>query len=263
LSLHIDRMLIVDSGLLDAIMACRTESLSPPNDSVETFLTDSGGLDPTELEIGLTREEYLSKILATLPSTNYTVQDILDDNCTELTPSNYLDPIYEAEYLENLDPQLLDIEVYEDVNSHPLRLPPSRILPSDRDLASQNQDSVVSWLKRNHPESFIQAHEKEREEHGGHGGKGGAKDQAGNAGDHGGSAKDASRAGNKRASTGKRGSTAAQQVKPEPEAEEEGFFEAPEKPSKKTRGRDDDQSYRPKGGGSKARERDQVRLATL
>jgi hypothetical protein len=70
-------------------------------------------------------------------------------------PSDYLDPVYEDEYLETLDHQLLDEKTFEDPNM-PLEKTRSRILPSDKDLNHQNSDSVLSWLRRHHPESFIQ-----------------------------------------------------------------------------------------------------------
>jgi IEC3 subunit of the Ino80 complex, chromatin re-modelling len=224
-------------------MALRDERLAPPNAGFESILTELGGVDPLDTEVGLSRTEYLDKMLARLPvsiihrqdeaGSPYAIQDVLDDDTIQLTPSNYLDSIYETEYLENLDPQLEDASVFEDVDSHPLRLPPSRILPSDRDLANMNQDSVVSWLKRNHPETFIQ---------------GGDKDHAAT---ENGSTK-AEKAASKRASiAAKRASTA---VKPDPDAvvEEEGSITEPkEKGGKGKKSKEDDQSYRPKGGYSR------------
>jgi hypothetical protein len=269
-------------------MALREESLAQPNSVVDDLLSDSGGLQFSDTQISLPKEEYLFQLLSSLPPTlrqqqddkthaaapngnsskssylrGYAPTEVLRDAAIQLAPSNYFDPIYEAEYLDTLDPQLEDTSVFDDIGSHMLRVPPSRILPADRDLASQNQDSVVSWLRRNHPESFMHQADKTKDD---------AKDHKEHAKDHAkdhatttkdthhhseaengpGGPKDAiSRSGNKRPSGGGKRLT----IKKEQEEmyDDEGFpIELPEKP-KKGRARADDQSYRPKGGGTKGK----------
>jgi hypothetical protein len=126
----------------------------------------------------------------------------------------YFDPVFEEEYLATLDSELLDPVLFHDT-TRPLQITASRKLPSDKDLANQNQDSVVSWLRRNHPESFIQDIEKPAPKH-----------------------------------RGKRISLAAK----EPEAADEEASTPAEK-SARGRKHKDDEAYRPKGGSSRAAKR--------
>jgi hypothetical protein len=128
--------------------------------------------------------------------------------------ANYFDPAYEEEYLATLDSDLLDPALFHDTTK-PLQITASRKLPSDKDLANQNQDSVVSWLRRNHPESFIQDMEKPAPKH-----------------------------------RGKRISLAAK----DPEAVDEEVSTPVEKPARGKKHKDDE-AYRPKGGSSRAPKR--------
>jgi hypothetical protein len=175
-----------------------------------------------------TEDSNLAKLLA-MPHKTYEVAHVPDD-VLNLTASNYMDTAYRDEFLTNLDSQLEDPTFLEDGNK-PLRPPPSRVLPSDKDLAVQNADSVISWLRRHHPETFIQDKdhpEKEKPEP------------------------------NKRVA-GKRSSLAQSAVvaKVEPEDAEEDIALIPEPPEKPTRGKKskDDESYRPKGGSSRGSKR--------
>jgi hypothetical protein len=106
---------------------------------------------------GLSYEDAHLKSILPMPFLSY---DIGEDSekiarIKEDMPANYFDPVCEEEYLATLDSELLDPSIFHDT-SKPLQIPASRKLPSDKDLAHQNQDSVVSWLRRNHPESCIQ-----------------------------------------------------------------------------------------------------------
>jgi IEC3 subunit of the Ino80 complex, chromatin re-modelling len=161
---------------------------------------------------------------------------------TDSGPSDYLDPVYEDEYLTNLDEQLVNEELFNDVNK-PLEKPKSRVLPGDKDLANQNSDSVLSWLRRHHPETFIQ--EKDPAE---------AK------------AEKKPRGSNKKASVAQAPKPEKPEVvkvepkaEPEPEAEEEGDAATGEAGDKwrgrKHKSTKDDEAYRPKGGSSRGSKR--------
>ena len=95
-------------------------------------------------------------------------------------PPGYLTTAYEEEYITNLDTQLSTPEALED-GWKPTQLPRSRILPNEKELLNANPMSVLSWLRRYHPETFIQekeaAAEKAGKSKGGAGGGGAARRQ--------------------------------------------------------------------------------------
>jgi hypothetical protein len=180
--------------------------------------------------------EYLSAILR-MPDKTFELKDITkaDESgntpITDAGPSDYFDPIYEDEYLTNLDEQLAIDEIFNDPNK-PLEKPRSRVLPSDKELSNQNIDSVVSWLRRNHPETFIQ--EKDPAE---------AKPEK------------KPRGSTKRA-TGAQAAKPEVKVEPEPEGEEEAGEGVGDKwKGRKHRLSKDDEAYRPKGGSSRGSKR--------
>lgn len=203
--------------------------------------------------------DYLATILK-MPHKQYELKDVTTATSDEYPivesgPSDYLDPAYEEEYLTNMDQQLMDDDFFNDPNK-PLEKPKSRVLPGDKELNNQNQDSVLSWLRRHHPETFIQ--EKDPGEP---------------------KAEKKPRGSNKRVSTAQNAKAepkldtkaepkaAAIEVKPpevktepEPEGgvEEEGAANA--EGGDKWKGRKhrltkDDEAYRPKGGSSRGSKR--------
>lgn len=103
---------------------------------------------------------YLTAILR-MPHQSFELKDVITSDESGNPPvadsgqSDYLDPDYEDEYLTTLDEQLVHDDLFNDPNK-PLEKPKSRVLPGDKDLANQNSDSVLSWLRRHHPETFIQ-----------------------------------------------------------------------------------------------------------
>jgi hypothetical protein len=160
---------------------------------------------------------YLKSILR-MPSRTYDLEADSDAiaKTNEDLPANYFDSMFEDEYLANLDSQLSDPVIFHDPTK-PLQIPASRKLPSDKDLANQNQDSVVSWLRRNHPESFIQDIDKPPPK-----------------------------------PRGKRASLVAAKIE-----HELGDDEVPDHHEKPSRGKKnkDDEAYRPKGGSSRSTKR--------
>jgi len=111
-------------------------------------------------------DTFLSNLLD-MSHRKYDINDIPDELVHE-TPSNYMDISYLQEYIKNLDEQLDPNwdEDAEEVLKDPNRVkrpPPSRIVASDKDLILRNSDSVISWLRRNHPETFIQDKDNDKE----------------------------------------------------------------------------------------------------
>jgi IEC3 subunit of the Ino80 complex, chromatin re-modelling len=152
--------------LLDFHAQCNTD----PNVKA---LVDECTVDPSSLPRKESRDgndprtpavdydaDYLTTILR-MPNQSFELTDVTTSdelgNPPITTPgsSDFLDPLYEDEYLTTLDEQLAHDELFSDPNK-PLEKPKSRILPGDKDLANQNSDSVLSWLRRHHPETFIQ-----------------------------------------------------------------------------------------------------------
>jgi len=152
------------------------------------------------------------------------------------TPPGYLTTTYEEEYLSNLDPQINIPEGLDDV-WRPMRVPVSRQMPTEKELHNANPMSVLSWLRRNHPETFIQEKEAASER----------------------SAPRARGGGGKRSSLAQSVAAASAGTPvPVPKAEgEEGEEEAAteEKTGRGGRKTRDDEAYRPKGGSSRPTKR--------
>ncbi|KAF2674026.1 hypothetical protein BT63DRAFT_419340 [Microthyrium microscopicum] len=221
--------------------------LQEENDQLLEMLMDihrSGSLDIPVDEVGLdlpsdiaslttaatieSEESYLSSILQ-MPHKTYEMSDV-PESLKVLTSSNYMDATYRDEYIANLDSQLEDITFLADPNKT-LRPPDSRTVPSEKDLQNKNVDSVISWLRRHHPETFIQdKDEKEKPEPRKRGG------------------------GGKRASLAQSTTTVPKQ---EPEEEEEMGVapDPPEKPTGRAKKTKEDEAYRPKGGSSRSAKR--------
>ncbi|KAF2403895.1 hypothetical protein EJ06DRAFT_527491 [Trichodelitschia bisporula] len=138
---------------------------------------------------------------------------------------SFFDTTYEEEALATIDSQLAD----SDTDPKSLRPPPGRTLPSDKELQNANPMSVLSWLRRYHPETFIQ--EKEL-----------AADKP------------------PRQRSAKRGAVAATPGAKDEDEELAYVMEAPEKAAQAVVGRGgrrarDDEAYRPKGGSSRVAKR--------
>jgi hypothetical protein len=176
-------------------------------------------------------DKYLANLLH-MSHRTYDINDIPDDLIHE-TPSNYMDVMYLQEYIKNLDEQL--DATWEDDQDEILldpnrvkRPPPSREPIPDKELVLRNSDSVISWLRRNHPETFIQDKDNDKD-----------------------------KTEPKKRGGGKRASVAA--PKKEPEEVEEEMEALPELPvaekSIKGKKHKEDEPYRPKGGSSKSAKR--------
>ncbi|TID17389.1 ATPase [Venturia nashicola] len=179
----------------------------------------------------------LKSLLARVPHTH------LDSGISrypiELTlnpPPGYLSPAYEEEYLATLDAQIMGPTGLDNV-WRPLQVAQSRQLPPEKELHNSNPVSVLSWLRRNHPETFIQEKEAQIDKpapraRGGGGGKRSSLAQSANA--------------------GKAGTPAVEEA-----VKEEGGADA--LPGEKVNGRGkkgkEDEPYRPKGGSSRPSKR--------
>jgi IEC3 subunit of the Ino80 complex, chromatin re-modelling len=234
-----------DSQLLDMLLDLNELTqipekyeLSLPGD-VELSLNSRLRTWPTDPSNLQQLSTLLDKIPHTISSTH------LPSDMTGDKPPAYLDAAYEEEYLANLDAQLLAVD--DESLSHaeyirPFRPPVSRTLPTEKELSTQNPNSVVSWLRRHHPETFIQ--EKAEQAH-------------------------SERSIAKPRGPGKRGSMASATLStPAPKSdrggdgagdEDDASFaaDANEKPSGRGKrgARRDDEAYRPKGGSSRGGKR--------
>jgi hypothetical protein len=168
--------------------------------------------------LGLSPDDARLQTILPMPHLSFDVKADADKiaSVKEDMEASYFDTAYEEEYLTTLDADLLDPTLFHDA-SRPLQVTAGRKLPSDKDLANMNQDSVVSWLRRNHPESFIQDVEKPAPKH-----------------------------------RGKRISLAAKEH--EGAAGEEEASTPAEKPGRRGKHKDDE-AYRPKGGNSRVNKR--------
>jgi hypothetical protein len=154
------------------------------------------------------------------------------------SPPGYLTTAYEEEYLANLDAQLASPDGFED-GWRITQLPRSRVLPGEKELLNANPMSVLSWLRRYHPETFIQEKEAAAEKAGKSKGAGGG--------------------GGKRSSMATI-TSAANTGTPQPHAREEGDeleeeLVTEEKAGGRGKRTKDDETYRPKGGSSRPAKR--------
>lgn len=155
-------------------------------------------------------------------------------------PPGYLSTAYEDEYVSNMDAQLATPEA-EQMGFRLAQLPRSRILPAEKELLNANPMSVLSWLRRYHPETFIQEKEAAAEKAGKS--KGGA----------GGGGKRSSMATiTSAANTGTPGPHGKEEGE---EAEEEWVAEDKAQASGRGKRTKDDEAYRPKGGSSRPAKR--------
>lgn len=210
-----------------------TFELGSPHEDIDPVPSASAvpALEPDE-------PRSLKSLLAKVPHTH------LDSGISrypiELTlnpPPGYLSPAYEEEYLATLDPQIMGLTGLDNV-WRPLQVAQSRQLPPEKELHNSNPVSVLSWLRRNHPETFIQEKEAQsdkpapRARGGGGGGKRSSLAQSANA--------------------GKAGTPVVEEA-----VEEEVSAEAV--PGEKANGRGkkgkEDEPYRPKGGSSRPSKR--------
>jgi hypothetical protein len=210
-----------------------TFDLGSPHEDIEPVPSASAvpALEPDE-------PPSLKALVSKIPHTHltsdtsrYPIEVTLD------TPPGYLSTAYEEEYLSTLDPQIVGPDGLDEV-WRPLRLPPSRQLPPEKELHNSNPVSVLSWLRRNHPETFIQEKEAAsdkpapRARGGGGGGKRSSLAQSSNA--------------------GKAGTPAVEEG-----AEEEVSAEVAASDKAGGRGKKgkEDEPYRPKGGSSRPSKR--------
>jgi hypothetical protein len=208
-----------DSQLKELLLEFQESSCLQP--SVADVLAELGPKNAALPEpLGISEDEAHLRTVLTMPGLSYHIKQDPENMASvvkEDMEASYFDPVYEEEYLTTLDADLLDPVLFHDTGK-PLQVTASRKLPSDKDLANQNQDSVVSWLRRNHPESFIQDIEKPAPKH-----------------------------------RGKRISLAAKE-QPEAAAVDEDMSTPAEKPVRGKKHKDDE-AYRPKGGSSRATKR--------
>ena len=129
---------------------------------------------PEDEELGLTTRlqfdpqesndlRVLSTLLKTISHTQTYAGIQLPEDMTGDKPPGYFDTAYEEEYITNLDSQLgaeLDelLALASNGSHHQstIRPPLSRHLPPEKELSIRNPNSVISWLRRHHPETFIQ-----------------------------------------------------------------------------------------------------------
>ena len=199
--------------------------LSTDSFSLRQYKTQATG------EVPITKS--LEEMLKTIPHTEEPPSDpaLLPPDLTGDKQPGFLDSAYEDEYLNNLDSQLGDDATAPSLIEQGIRPSPSRNIPTDKDLQTQNPNSVISWLRRHHPETFIQDKDNNSE-----------------------------RSAAKPRGPGKRMSIVAQltpQPKADPDAadDDNGFGDdAPRRVGAKRS--KDDEPYRPKGGSSKKRKRE-------
>lgn len=210
-----------------------TFELGSPTENIEPVPSASSvpALEPDE-------PSSLKTLLAKVPHTH--LDSSISRYPIELTlnpPPGYLSSTYEEEYLSILDPQIMGPDGLDNV-WRPLLIPPSRQLPAEKELHNSNPVSVLSWLRRNHPETFIQEKEANsdkpapRARGGGGGGKRSSLAQSSNA--------------------GKAGTPVVEEI-----VEEEVGAEAipGEKAGGKGKKGKEDEPYRPKGGSSRPSKR--------
>lgn len=213
---------------MEILLSLNTEAALPDRYSLGFPGDEELGLDTyPQYTTMLPELRPLTNMVEKIPHTRLSNGVLLEDVAGD-KPPGYLDGVYEEEYLANLDAQL------EENNVDPpfyIRPPTSRQIPSEKDLYNANPNSVVSWLRRHHPETFIQEKDAEKE-------KAPAKPRG----------------------PGKRASIAAVSTpvpKVEADFDEDGYtMEAtPRAGSGRGKRTKDDAPYRPKGGSSKSNKR--------
>ncbi|KAF2435870.1 hypothetical protein EJ08DRAFT_692444 [Tothia fuscella] len=210
--------------------------LGKPDEAIVPSASDIPNLEP---DVPRT----LSSLLK-VPHTRLGPDTKLPDHLLGEHIPGYLTTAHEEEYLSNLDAQIATDDAFDDIHRQ-LTLPPSRILPSEKELHNSNPMSVLSWLRRHHPETFIQEKEAASER----------------------SAPRARGGGGKRSSlaTALIANPAAVSVStPGPKAEHDTADEehpavelvgSEQGSGRKGKGRKDDEPYRPKGGSSRPAKR--------
>ncbi|KAF2706453.1 hypothetical protein K504DRAFT_386408 [Pleomassaria siparia CBS 279.74] len=186
----------------------------------------------------------LAVLLAKVPHTSEVPNPVPDGlELSEHAPG-YMSPSHEEEYLHATDLALADPTMY-DPNSHdgrPLRISSAHPIPNEKDLTIRNPDSVYNWLRKHQPQVFLQDKDAIHHENT--------------------SEKSSARPGN--ASRGGKRQSAVTATTPGPKIEhelpdeEQGFI--PESgtaggPKGKKGTKEDDGTYRPKGGSSRAGKR--------
>jgi len=196
----------------------------------------------------------LGEMLQQIPHTEDAPSDpnLLPPDLAGDKPPGFLDSTYEEEYLNNLDSQLGDDDATINLLAERGARPPlSRQVPTDKELQTSNPNSVISWLRRHHPETFIQDKDVNSE-------KAAAKPRGPGTSElefvHTSFTSNSS-------DLGKRMSIAAQvtpHVKVDPDAaDDDGTFGDDVAPRRGSAKRSkDDEPYRPKGGSSKKRKRE-------
>ena len=100
------------------------------------------------------------KVLAQLDNTPHTTLDsVLPDNLPsdldEDTPTGYLSPDHEDEFLSNLDVTLGDAPL-DSRPRMPLQLGKPSARDKEREALLRNPVSVYNWLRKHHPQVFLQ-----------------------------------------------------------------------------------------------------------
>lgn len=214
-----------------------TFDLGSPHEDIEPVPSASAvpALEPDEPRLIKTLVQKIPHTHLTSDTSRFPTEVTLEP------PPGYLSTAYEEEYLNTLDPQIIGPDGLDEV-WRPLRLPPSRLLPPEKELHNSNPVSVLSWLRRNHPETFIQEKEAQndkpapRARGGGGGGKRSSLAQSSN--------------------VGKAGTPMGEEGGEEEHAG--GEVAAGEKAGGRGRKGKEDEPYRPKGGSSRPSKRKRV-----
>jgi hypothetical protein len=188
----------------------------------------------------------LANLEATVPHTTHAPEPPTEGlDITENAPS-YMSPSQEEEYLLALD--MLMAEPNYNPDSHDIRPlrgamhPP----PSEKDLTVRNPSSVYNWLRKNQPQVFLQDKDPQHAENMSE--KSAARP-----------ANPGARNNNNNNNNNKRQSAAhgTPGPKTDHEDEEPGFIPETGKTKKSKGGDPDDGAYRPKGGSSRKRKREE------
>ncbi|MCJ1371263.1 hypothetical protein MMC20_002478 [Loxospora ochrophaea] len=169
--------------------------------------------------------------------------DEFPSDLDETHPIGYLSPTHEETFLATVDAALSPASAPRQPTSHPIRT--SEKYDREREAQLRNPVSVYNWLRKHHPQVFLQDNESTSEKPSTRGGGGSKATAAG--GEKG------AKSSNKRQSA---------QIKQEHEViDEEGFVVggAPVvEGSGKTKRKREDEPYRPKGGSSRPTKKKRV-----